>query len=85
MSYYIKVVIKGRNERLNKVGPPTYLLSEKHDFVRKNMLASYIYSNFKDIMNSRADLEKAEYMKDKTIILSYDYTKQDPLYDMIKI
>ena len=83
MSYYIKVVINGKADRLNKVGPPTYLLSEKQDFARKSMLANYIYNNFRDIMNSRKDLQKAEYMKGKTVLLSYDYTKPDPLYDLL--
>ena len=52
MSYYIKVIINGKEDRLNKVGPPDYLMAEKHDFARKSMLANYIYSNFRDIMNS---------------------------------
>ena len=38
MSYYIKVVINGKEDRLNKVGPPTFLMAETYDFVRKSML-----------------------------------------------
>ena len=52
MSYYIQVVINGKEDRLNKVGPPTFLMAETSDFVRKSMLKSYVCSNFRDIMNS---------------------------------
>ena len=85
MSYYIKVVINGKEDRLNKVGPPTFLMSENHDFVRKSMLADYVYSNYRDIIKSKADLHKAEYMKGKKVIMSYDYTTPDPMYDMLKM
>ena len=51
----------------HKVGPPTFL-SEKNDFAKKNMLASYVYRNFRDIMNSRSNLQKAEYMKGKQVL-----------------
>ena len=55
------------------MGPPTFLMSEKHDFVRKSMLADYVCGNFRDTMNSRTDLQKAEYIKGKTVLLSYTY------------
>ena len=73
MSYYIKVVINGKEDRLNKVAPPTFLMAETYDFVRKSMLKSYVCSNFRDIMNSSTDLQKAEYMKGKKVLLSYTY------------
>ncbi len=54
-------------------------------FQKESMLANYIYSNFCDIMNSRKDLQKAEYMKGKKVLLSYDYTQPDPMYDMLNM
>ena len=70
MSYHIIATIKGKKERLNKVGPPTYLMSEGEQ-ARKNMLLSYVRKEFRDMIDEREDITEIHYMKGKQKLISF--------------
>ena len=72
MSYKIEAIIKNEKHILNKVEEPTYMMSEP-EMIQKMILSSYIYSNFRDIMDSPADIQEAKYKKGNKIIMSFKY------------
>ena len=70
MSYHIIATIKGKQERLNKVGPPTYLTLEG-EHSRKQTLFYYAKKEFRDIVDEIEDITEIHYTKGKQKLISF--------------
>ena len=78
--YYMDVIIKGDTHELNNVGDCSFTMNE-HVMFRPMKFRAYVQNEFRDIVNSKEDIEIISFYKDKKVLFTHNYLTTKDMFD----